>query len=394
MKLIKYIIKTLKFLKNEIIYWCDYFRILFFQVAFSMFPINKRKIVLTNFYGRGYGDSEKYIVEELLKRDLNLDIVWLINNTTSVFPDKIRLVKYKSIKAIFELTTARILIDNCRKKDLLIKRKRQYYIQTWHASLWLKKVELDSQDSLSKRYIKCAKRDSKMTDLMSSGNTFVTELFRNHFWYSGEIVEYGTPRIDILMKSNESIKEKVCSKYNIFNKKIVLYAPTFRNATNLECYNIDFDELKQFMNKKFKQECIILFRLHPNLIKYISLDKYSGIIDVSEYEDIQELLCVSDILVTDYSSVMFEFSYTGKPVFLYANDVDQYKKDKGFYFDIFDLPYTVARNTEELIKNIDEFDEVNYNNTLSVFFKNIGLLEDGAASSRIADRIEQKLEES
>jgi CDP-glycerol glycerophosphotransferase len=110
-----------------------YFEVLFWQIC-SLLKINKKKIVLCNFYGKGYGDNPKYIAQEIISQDLNYDLVWLLDDNfkESIFPKEIRVVRYGSFKAIYEMATAKLWIDDCRKVYYTKKRKNQYYIQTWH----------------------------------------------------------------------------------------------------------------------------------------------------------------------------------------------------------------------------------------------------------------------
>ena len=149
------------------------------------------------------------------------------------------------------------------------------------------------------------------------------------------------------------------------------------------------------LNEKYNKEWIVLLRLHPNIAhksKELCEKASNNIIDVSNYGDMYELMLISDILITDYSSVMFEFSFASKPVFLYANDLDEYIKDRGFYFDYNDLPYTIANNNEELINNITNFDNDIYQIKLKEFFDKIGLKETGKASKEVVNVIEKEIE--
>ena len=356
-KIIKKNKKIYKFLKGVISY-CKYLcmniKTIIFQLVFLLCPINKNKIVVTNFYGKAYGDNPKYIIEELIKDYSKVEIVWYY---------------------------------------FLLKRKKQFYIQTWHGTIALKKVENDVVDTLEKRYIRKAKFDSKSADLFVSGSKFMSELYRKSFWYNKTIVEYGTPEADILINNKITVEQKESYKEKLKidkNKKIVLYAPTFRSDNNLDCYNIDFKELISNLNKKTGDNWVILLRLHPNIaIKSHELSNIyaNDVIDVSSYPDIYELMLLSDICISDYSTVIFEFSFMKKPVFLYATDIEDYLKDRGFYFDIYNLPFQLAVNNDELIKNINNFDYKQYLNKLNVFYGDVCLYETGHASKKVAEII-------
>ena len=365
---------------------------------FNIFPIKNNKIVFSNFSGKGYGDNSKYILEEINKRKLKCDLVWVLKDKKDkeALPLNVRYVKYNSIKYFYDMCTAKVWVDNHRKIIDFNKRKEQYYIQTWHGGIAFKKIEKDAEDSLDQNYIKQAKHDSQMIDLMVSNSTFCTKMFKKAFWYNGEILECGSPRNDILI-NNEIYKSKnIKDKLKISNDiKIILYAPTFRKDEGIKYYNINFEKLVKELNEKYNKEWIVLLRLHPNIAhksKELCEKASNNIIDVSNYGDMYELMLISDILITDYSSVMFEFSFASKPVFLYANDLDEYIKDRGFYFDYNDLPYTIANNNEELINNITNFDNDIYQIKLKEFFDKIGLKETGKASKEVVNVIEKEIE--
>jgi CDP-glycerol glycerophosphotransferase len=267
---------------------------------------------------------------------------------------------------------------------------------TWHASMGIKKLDKDAESSLSKSYIKKAKYDSSICDLLISGSKFRTEVFKHGFYYDGEILEVGTPRNDILFLDNQNIKEKIYRQYNIDkNSKIVLYAPTFRADYNLKYYDINWDDIKIVLKEKFKDNYIILIRLHPNLshknIDMKQLFNYTNIVDVTKYHDMQELLVVSDILITDYSSSMFDFSLLHKPCFLYVRDIETY--DRGYYLNPYDLPFPIAISSKELVNKILSFDKNKYVDDIIHFNTNIiGTYETGVASQHVCKWIESKCE--
>lgn len=356
---------------------------------FRVFPINNNKIVISNYSGKGFGDNGKYIALELLNRDMKIDIIWLIKKDIDYnFPIGIRAVEDNTISSIFELATAKIWIDNCRKRPEVRKRNGQYYINTGHGGIPLKKVEKDAEDNLSFEYILRAKNDSKMVDLMTSNAKFRTTILKNSYWYSGEVVECGSPKIEVLLNVDNAIIKKVRNYFNLnSNVKILLYAPTFRKSGSLEAYDIDFYKLKDSLENKFGGCWRILLRLHPNLSGMNDKLKYKeSFIDATLYPDMQELLMSSDILITDYSGTMFEYLYIKNPVFLYANDIEKY--DRGFYFKFSDLPFPLAAKNDELIEIIEKFDFELYKKKVDLFKKQVGLIEKFGASKTVVDIIE------
>lgn len=356
-----------------------------------IFPIKNNKIIITSYCGRGYGDNGKYITEELLRRNLDFDIVWIVKgNEKEAFPEQIRTVRYGSLKAKYEEVTAKFWIDNCRKSYLVRKRKSQFYIQTWHGGIALKRIEKDAEHVLSKGYIKNAKHDSKISDLLISNSKFCTELYRSAFWYDGEILECGYPRNDILIQRPKHIRDKVYSFYNLDqHAKIALYAPTFRADGNVEVYDLLFEEIIKLLEKKYGCRWVFMVRLHPNISEKSNMVfGNKKVIDVTCYDDMQELMLSSEIFITDYSSTMFEFMLTGKPVFLYAKDIEKYKNERNFYFKFNSLPFSIAETNEELMRHILFFNKDEYIDKVESFKRIIGLKEKGIASKMIVNRIQ------
>lgn len=354
---------------------------------------NPCKIVCQNFAGKGYGDNPKYIVEELLSRDKKYDIVWLVKPRTHYhFPKGVRTVTVGTFRELYELATAKVWIDNNRKEFIIHKSEDQIYIQTWHGFLPLKKIEKDAEKALTPAYIECAKHDGEMTDLMLSGCGARTKLYRKSFWYTGDILECGTPRNDIFFK-NADYKDKVYQQYGLVTKqKTILYAPTFRDNHSMAAYNIEFDYLCSLFEKRFGGEWVCLIKLHPAVSDKKDAIIYSDrVIDATDYEDLQEMLVSCDVLISDYSNCIFEYCLTRKPVFIYASDIEEYMNTRDFYYDIRNLYFPLATNMAEMADCIINFDEEKYEKDTRAFFDKIELYEKGHASSCVADYIDEKI---
>jgi CDP-glycerol glycerophosphotransferase len=360
-----------------------------------VFPIKNKKLVITNCFGKGFGDNSKYIAEEILKKKLECDLVWIVDDSHcgEKFPSQIRTVRYGSLIAKYEETTAKIWIDNFRKDSSVRKRKGQFYIQTWHGGVALKKIEKDVEKKLNIKYLEDAKNDSLMADLFISNSQFCTDLYRKSFWYYGAILECGYPRNDVLINSPNVKKEKVIRYFELDDDtKIILYAPTFRDDYNMEAYNLDYEMILKIIENTYEGKWIFLIRMHPNISERADTISYnSKLINATHYNDMQEIMAASDILITDYSSTMFEFMLMKKPVFLFATDLEKFKVDRDLYFDIYSLPFPVAENNQKLVDNITSFNEPLYLKNVSSFKKEIGLIEDGTAAKKIVEIIEEIL---
>jgi CDP-glycerol glycerophosphotransferase len=305
-------------------------------------------------------------------------------------------VPYGSISAIYGEVTAKIWIDNCRKGLYVRKRKGQFYVQTWHSGpVEVKKIERDVENILSSSYVKQAKHDSAMIDLFLSygGGNERCEFMKFVFWYGGEILKCGCPRDDIFFTRNSGITNKVLNYFHLDSStKIVLFAPTFRDNFTVSTYAIDFYSILDVLNKRLgggEGQWVFLVRLHPNISgKAASLDFFNNsVINATDYDDMQELLYAGDILITDYSDCMFEFALLKKPLFLYFDDIIDYRKERDLYLDIFSLPFPAAQNMDELIMNIRTFDNDKYLQKLDTALQEIDSLDDGKASGRVVDRI-------
>lgn len=358
-------------------------------IFLRLFKIKNNKIVITSYYGKGYGDNSKYICKELLSRKNNYDIVWLVNDMKEEFPDGIRKVKFKSFRSFYELATAKIWIDNCRKHDYILKRKEQYYIQTWHSCLRLKKIEADAIDLLPKEYIRNAKADSKKMDLLTVGCGFSEEMYNRVFWYNGKKLRCGTPRCDLFFNENDKkyVKDTFLKQYNInADTKIILYAPTFKKSSNEII--IDYEKIIQKLLKYDKY--IFLVRFHP--ISKNTIKSSKNVINVTDYPDIQELIATCDFMITDYSGCCFDAMFASKPCILFTPDFKDYiKKERSLVFDFNELPFDRVYNFDELVFTIGNFNYKNYINKVNKFMNKINNFEEGNASKKIANIIDERM---
>ena len=357
--------------------------------------VHKGRMMCWAYTFKQYSCNPRYLTEHLLENNTEFEIFWVFKGNVDTFgvDKRIKCVRYKSLRYFLLVNTAEFFITNARTDPYRIywhKRKGQKYVMLWHGGVALKRIEKDAEAQLSYSYLKKAKIDSKVCDLMISGCRFQTSLLKEKFWYDGEILEKGIPRNDVFFDKarHPEMRERICRKYGISSdSRIVLYAPTFRRDKSIEPYRINWSRVVPELQKIYGTEKVsVLLRLHPNLIGKAdasSLVNDESVIDVTRYHDMQELLCVSDLLITDYSSSMFDITMLKKPCMLYATDIEKY--NRGYYFDFAELPFPLARNEEELIGNICTLDSAAYEEAVESFFeKHIGLCEDGNASKAIA----------
>lgn len=356
-------------------------------------PIKKKKILLFSYYGNQYGCSPKYM-SEYLANNTDYDLVWAFTQPQKYSLAGVRNVRYYSLQFFYELCTAHVIITNYRMIELFQKRKGQVYIQTWHSSLRLKMIEKDAEDKLPAHYVKMAKKDSQYIDCLISGCSFSTQIFRSSFWYSGFILECGTPRNDLFFTQVTHISDKIKDKYAIpARHKLLLYAPTFRQGGQVDCYNLNYTRLKSVLSQRWGGDWTILVRFHPHLRPIAQqLIGNEPVVDVTSYDDIQELLAASDVLISDYSSLVFDYILTGRPCFLYVPDLNLYmQKERGLYFKPKDLPFEKALSNEELFTSISNFSEEAYSRRVKIFQESIGSYEKGTACQQIGRYIREQM---
>ncbi|EEG75577.1 CDP-glycerol glycerophosphotransferase family protein [[Clostridium] hylemonae] len=359
----------------------------------AVLPAKKNKVVFDNFGGRGFGCDPKYIALELLRSEEALDLVWLARDLTEEFPPGIRPVKYGGARALYELATAGVWVDNFKSAMRVPKKEEQYYIQTWHSSLGLKKNERDAAQ-LDRSYVKRARKDAAATDLMYSNNGFREEKYRKRFWYNGEVLRCGHPRNAVLMRPPEAVRNMVRGAYGLeADTRILLYAPTFRSRADREVYRFCAGPCLKACEKRFGGKYVCFERLHPNVADLVSeAEEGDRVREVTDYPDMQELMAAADLLVTDYSGSMFEFMLTGKPVFLLAKDLNEYvEEERELYFSFDELPFPAARSEEELACRILSFDAGKYREECRDFMERTDMREDGRGAEVIAHIILEKI---
>lgn len=353
--------------------------------VFWIFPIKRDRIVFQSYNGNYYNDNPKAISDKMMGK---AEIIWVIKNASEYNKENVKFVELGSLLSLYYYATAHVWIDNCRKSMYMRKRKNQYYIQMWHGNLALKCVEKYAEDTLEKDYIIRAKNDAKMTDLMITNSKWGVNFYRNCFWYSNDIKVWGTARLDCVINSTEFDKMIIRKKLGVGKEKILLYAPTFRNTNELDCYDIDFNRLKATLEKKTNDKWICLLRLHPNLLNMSEKIVIPGVINVTSYPDIYDLFQICNLVISDYSSNLLEAASLGIPTVGYANDIKHYiSTERKMMFDLEDLPYTITQSNDELNSYLFRYNYQDEKKRYQLFFNKLGLVEDGRCSEKICSHV-------
>ena len=370
----------------------------FYKSFFGHKSVVANKVIFDNYMGKPFGCNCKYVVNKLLEKYPDqLDIVWMVSKkemNSDSFPEGVRLVRYGTGDAKSEYATAKVWVSNYHKVSYVRKgmyrKPDQYFIQMWHGSLGIKKIE-NNVPLLSENanWLTLAKESSEMTTHWISNSAFETDVYKQAFWGVENVLEYGHPRNDILVNGDANVVSKVKEFYGIEDKKIMFYAPTFREDYRMDCYQIEYNKLKKALEEKFGGEWVFVVRLHPRVQKYSKalLPDVDYIFDGTFYPDIQELILSADSMMTDYSSCIFDFLITKRPGFIFATDIEEYNTERGFYYPLESTPFPVATNNEELMENVKKFDFEGYRNKTEKFLSDKGCTEDGNASERVADLI-------
>lgn len=370
---------------------------------FRFFPIRKGQVLAISWNGERYNCNPKSIIEEACSQGFGTKDKRLVfyfafrepNNFEKELPKGVTAIEIGSLYYYYILFTSQFLLSNTRFSGAMFpyKKKGLTYIFTGHGGCGIKKIEFDAP-SLSKKYLEMAAEDTQRIDLMLSGAEFRTRAIRSGYRYEGEILEYGMPRNDIFydIEKIKLIRQKVFHYLNDqkeqklpLDVKLLLYAPTFRKNGRRDVYGFDVDSIVGAFEQRFGGTWFILVSSHQNMKSYYkSIYDFSHprVIDVGLYPELQDLLLFCDSMITDYSSAEMDFLLTKRPVFQLCRDRRDY--DRGFYINPEELPFPYAETDDQLVQNILDFDEVQYQKSLSLFNeKIIGLKEIGRASKAV-----------
>lgn len=381
---------------KQTLYWKFYHPVMMLCIRlFHYLPVKKNKIVFIHDFGKGYGDSPKYIAQEIIRRNLPYDMVWCTdaqNNDAEQYPSQIRRALLSRLESVYELATAKVIVTTLKGRINLKKKSSQFFIYSPHGQIGAKYVEAQAGDKLGKGYTEGSKWHSSVTDLTLSSSKLFTEEVRKYYWYpDGEIAETGLPRNDIFFNYTNDDIIRIKNKLRIKEStKVLIYAPTFRNEKSNDPYAIDTTRLLATLETRFGGDWMILVRMHPCFVWYGKAEfEYSDkVVDVTDYPDMQDLLLISDVCISDYSSTMFDFNLMHRPVFLFTTDIPEYQRMRGLKDWFFKVPFPFCHNNDELNNAIMNFDEEEYQAACKEFDKMYGSLENGTAAKAVVDRLE------
>ncbi|HXS62203.1 MAG TPA: bifunctional glycosyltransferase family 2 protein/CDP-glycerol:glycerophosphate glycerophosphotransferase [Streptosporangiaceae bacterium] len=372
------------------------------------YPLQRRlpvrpAILFLSFDGKSCNDNPLAIAAELRRRGDSREQIWAVDDWSVKVPPGARAVLIGSAGYLAALGRSAYLIANDHVALPFSRRAGQKYVQTWHGTP-LKRLGYDiaSPSFVSgRRYFDFMDGDVAQWDLLISPNPFSTPIWRQAFKYSGEIAETGYPRNDVLLTRDAERESLIRARLGLpAGKRVAMYVPTWRDNQHdgTSRYGLDLRLDLAAASERLAQDYVLLIRGH-HLMAGWKLAEAGGadtaepgfVFDVTAYPDINDLLRITDVLITDYSSVSFDFAPTGRPMLFFTYDLAEYRdKLRGFYFDFEEsAPGPLLSTSEEVIAALADLEPVVAESkpAYDAFTARFCPLDDGKAASRACDRI-------
>jgi CDP-glycerol glycerophosphotransferase len=366
--------------------------------VFMKLPLKENFILFESFFGKNYSDSPKYVYEYLAKNfPGKYKFIWVIDKKNTKIPYKHTKIRRYGIWYSYYLARSKYFVFNGRQPDWVIKRQGNIFLQTWHGTP-LKKLVFDIDDisSATPKYKQQVYKQSRAWDYLIAPNAFSSETFRRCFMFDNEMLETGYPRNDILHDPNrDAIAEKIKMRLGIpKDKKTILYAPTWRDDEFYAKgqYKFELHLNLEMMRQQLGDEYVLLLRTHYFIADSLDVSALNGFAyNLSKYDDISELYLISDILITDYSSVFFDYANLKRPMLFFTYDLEKYRDVlRGFYFDIEkEVPGPLLFTTEEVVDAVKNIETINgeYSQRYKDFYQRICEWEDGHAAEKVVKSV-------
>lgn len=363
---------------------------LILNTIFKIFPIDQNKIVFES--GRDLIDGNAKAIYDYMKENgvNKYKLVWLVSKTTDVSGvDKNDYAYYKTLKGTYHLATAKYLLKNQSIGEVIKKKRGQIYFQLFHGNGVLKKQGYDVTNAKERPVVDHAKE----WDYYIANDINDEKTIKSATGYKGKVEVLGMASVDNVFKNckNEELKKKVLKTLNIDNnKKNILYAPTFRDFDfDKEIIDVPIESLSKLKDYN------IIVRLHPLVRNKVNkeLFKHPNIINGCNYPDVNDILIITDILITDYSSIFYEYMPVNSPIIFYPYDYDKYVELRGgFYVDYKnELPGPICYNEKELLDTIKDIDNIysGYLDKRKKYNKKYNSLSNGKAAERFVKKLEE-----
>lgn len=320
--------------------------------AYEMFrklPLAKRKIFFESMSTRSFNDNPKAIYEELVRRNLRYKLVWGLKDKTTDIGKGGIVVPYPSFRYYYHMATAHWIVSNMNQYQV-VKRPGQIMVQTMHG-IPLKHMGL----KIAKRPERIAEQkrlSQEYWDYFVTPCDYLSDIVRgDSYLFRGTLIEAGYPRNDVLVNNadNAQLRDRVRKSLGIpEGKRMILYAPTWRTKKSFNL-KLDLKRCKEALG----DDAVIVLRAHYLESRHVKKKVYNDfVINGHTYANVNDMLLAADMLITDYSSMMFDYALLKRPIILYTWDYERYvNKSRGTYFDLkTDYPDLIAMTTEEVIE--------------------------------------------
>lgn len=393
------VMNLVKYLKKVISYTIQ----CIYSMVYKLIPVEDKLVIFISFHGRGYSDNPRAIYEAM-RKDSRFDdyrFIWFIKNhkKKNIKIEGAEIKEYFSIPYFYYMSKAKYWIINCKMPQYIKKKKNQIYLQTWHGTP-LKRLGHDIQVSQTTTFYrsgmsyeemcKSYDKDVERYNYMISPNAFSTEIFQSAFRIdSKRLIETGYPRNDFITNATEKEILDLKKKYHLpFDKKILLYAPTWRDNSFVASgytfeLNANFHKWKEMLGEEY----VVVFKPHYLIInRYQDDPELNGFLySIPASAEINELYVLSDVLVTDYSSVFFDYAILNRPIYFYMYDLEDYRDElRGFYLDIYkDLPGKIYEDENQLLYDIHQhvYDDAR----LELFHSRFNHAQTGNCAQKVID---------
>ncbi|WP_079527260.1 CDP-glycerol glycerophosphotransferase family protein [Halobacillus hunanensis] len=375
-----------------------------FNIA-SLLPKKKNLVVFESFHGKQYSDSPRAVYEYMKVNELEYQLIWSADRRyySELKSKGLPVVRRFSVKWLMVMTRAKYWVTNTRLPTWIPKPKGTKYLQTWHGTP-LKRLAVDMEEvhmpgTNTFKYKSNFIKETAKWDYLVAPNQYSSEIFERAFLFNGKMIESGYPRNDYLIQEdNQETIDSLKKSLNIpSDKKVILYAPTWRDNQFYQKgkYKFDLSLNLDRMKEELGEDYVVVLRMHYLIAENFDLGPYEGFVyDLSKHEDIRDLYLISDLLITDYSSVFFDYANLRRPIIFYVYDLDEYRDSlRGFYLDLeTEAPGPLTKSTSEVIQSIKEFENKNYRlgNEFEEFYNRFCSWEDGGSSRRVVEQVFKK----
>ena len=369
-------------------------------------PIQEKQILFESFHGKDLSDSPFYILTEFLKMEGSdqYKIYFATNNyaehkkTAEAMKLPVELVDINTFAYVKVLAASKYLINNSSFPAYFIRREEQIYLQTWHGTP-LKTLGKKMRFGIESMYN--VQHNFLQANYIMFPNKFTKEVMMEDYnlnsLYTGKVVMNGYPR-NSLFKDEEKAKE-ICRKLENEKFTTLAYMPTWRGQSNHDIqtdhYGSEINDMLKYLDENLKEHQKLYVNFHPIVQKSVKLENYKHIFPFPADIDKYEFLNSVDALITDYSSVFFDYSVTGKPIILFMYDYEEYMHDRGMYFDIKELPFRKIYDLETLKDCIvsEDFRKDRYDNN-QVYMEKFLAYDSADAARKMAELVfENKTED-